>query len=192
MSAEANSFPALMRDFAAAVETGSKSASTLPFISLQFSALLNHKAETDDDKRRLTAMMTGLAVRWLSYCSRPEYSGEFNDAAKILHPMLDALQAPQAIAFVSPENVQKIADSCIALAQNGPALLHKAGPHDDTASSIKLKQDNREALLALTERALEFINKCKEYREGITFDPKTTKDIAPVKRIELKAPAAAQ
>ena len=84
---------------------------------------------------------------------------------------------------------QKIYDACIALAQNGPALLAKAGPHDDSASSIALKKENREALLGLAQRTLEFVDKCKEYRESINFDAKTTKDIAPVKRISLKEPA---
>jgi hypothetical protein len=187
MSEQAATFPDLAKDFAAAVKDAKKDASALPFVSLQYSALLNHKAETDDDKHKLTGLMSGLATHWLAYCSRPEYSGEFGNADRLLHPMLDALQGQQALPFVQPDTTQKITDACIALALNGPALLKKAGPRDDDASSVALKNGNREALLGLTQRALEFVDKCKEFREGMNFDPKTSKDITPVKRIELRA-----
>lgn len=188
MTKETATFPDLMRDFAAATENGKKNANSLPFVSLQFSALLSQKAETDDDKRLLTGAMSGLAAHWLEYVSRAKYNGEFNNADKIIYPMLDALQSEKAMPFVPPQDIQKIADACIALAQNGPALLAKAGPDDDSESSDKLRKENRAALLGLAQRTLEFADKCKEFREGLNFDPKTSKDIAPVKRIELKAP----
>jgi hypothetical protein len=189
MSEATKSFPDLARDFAAAVDGAKTSAAALPFVSLQFTALLNHKAETDDDKRHLTGLMAGLAVTWFTGCSSAKCNGEFRNAPELLQPMMDALQAPQALPFIPPDTVQKFADACIALAQNGPALLAKAGPDDDSASSIELRKENREALLDLAQRTLDFANKCKEFRDGLTFDPKTTKDIAPVKRIELKAGA---
>jgi hypothetical protein len=190
MSEEPTSFPDLARDFAAAVENAKTSrAGVLAFVSLQFTTLLGHKTETDDDKRHLTGLMSGLAVYWLSNCASPDFNGEFTKAPLLLHPMFDALQAPQALPFVPQEDVQKITDACLALAKNGYALLEKAGPHDSSEVSVKLKAENREALLALTHRALDFATKCKEYRDGIGFDAKTSKDIAPVKRIELKAGA---
>ena len=191
MSTEVKSFPDLARDFAAAVDGAKTSVTTLPFVSLQFTALLGHKAETDDDKRHLTGLLAGLLVSWLTGCSSVKCNGEFRDAPELLNPLMDALQAQQALPFIPPGDVQKIGGACIALAQNGPGLLAKAGPDDDSASSTALRKQNREALLELTQRTLDFANKCKEFREGLNFDPKTSKDIAPVKRIELRAGANA-
>jgi hypothetical protein len=192
MNDELTPFPELAEQFAKAVEAGKKTAATLPFVTLQYKALMEHKAESDEDKKLLTAQAAGLAAHWLAKTSRADFHGNFQRSTELIGPLLDALELPGSIPFVPIQEAAKAAEACVAFAYNGPSLLAKAaaateGNSDD---SLARREENRTSLLALTQRSLDFADRCKQFRENLNLDSKTSKDIAPAKRITLKAPEA--
>jgi hypothetical protein len=178
----ASTFRELSEDFNTCASGLARSGKSAETILTRYFVLLNHKAQTDDERSAtVTALFDGGMSLLRRYAARNDnnlYGTTVTNAVKIF----DALQKPESLNYLPQRAEQELADVAFALAAKADALT------SDEFGSYSSFDNCREATISLSKIALKAAETAKAAMAERTIDIKTSKPITPAKRIVLKTP----
>src|SRR4051812_11454850 len=82
----------------------------IPFLVAKYAVLLNHFAETSDQRKQIVDAMLDTGLHWLNHIANPAFKGNIaGTAMKLLEPLFKALASPDTLNAIPEGAANRLA-----------------------------------------------------------------------------------